>query len=480
MKLKLNLLLLYGAELTSKLCGVLIFGYLVTQLKSEAYGELEFAIAVYMVLSFTLDAGLSRYSAREAAREPARAQALAGQVILLRAMVLVVVLLALLAVAWISKTTLVLCYAIVLMPGGLMLNWAFQARDEMPVVAASSLLRQLILAAGVFLWVHEPADAVWVPVSDALGLGAVMLIQHGLFFKRQGAIRFTGAMRDARKVLQEALPIAGSALVWALRFYAPMLVLHASAGAESTAVLGGSYRPVGGAYAFVGLYFFNLLPTLSRLAVDPDRSYYRRFIGASLRLVSWVALAAATLSMALAEPIIAVLYRGALPAATLPLSVMLWSLVFAFWSGHARFTLLAHNLQGVEFRTALAGCVFSIGLSLALHAQLTPMLAAGIFVFAEAVTCLFAHAACARRLQPLPVLRTAGPPTLLAIGVLLAQRYWALPWSWSAATAVLAFALVAALFGRSLASAFVQLQVVSASPRSPPESSPASPPRPDA
>jgi len=87
--LKVNLALLYSAELLAKVLGVVVFGYLARVLTPGRYGDLEFAIGLLVLLNLFVEAGLAQYGAREASRQPDRVPELVSQIVVIRGALLV-------------------------------------------------------------------------------------------------------------------------------------------------------------------------------------------------------------------------------------------------------------------------------------------------------------------------------------------------------------------------------------------------------
>ena len=386
-----NLLILYGAEFLGKVLGLAVFGYLGRALTNERYGDLEFSLGLLFVLNLLIDAGLANYGAREAARDPDRTDELVGQILLIRGALVVV------ATGFLWSVTaavdrdpiaeaLILLQVLALVPAPLILTWVFQARDQMVVVALYSLLRQTILAAGVAITVRTP-DAVWmVPVWDGVGLIAGVVLLVTLFRRAGGSIRPMAHLPGLRRTISESAPLAASSIVWALRLFSPLLALGFFVPGAATAHFGAGHRLVISAHTFVWLYFFNILPSLSRRAAEPGLEGFRGLIAASMGMVGWVAICGASVGVALAPILIPAVYGETLAAAGPPFAVMMGVLALAFVSGHHRFGLIALSRQDLDFAANGLGAVVSVGACLALGTALTPMSAAMIFVVAEGVT----------------------------------------------------------------------------------------------
>lgn len=428
-ELRRNLALLYGAELIGKILGLVVFGFLARVLLTARYGDLEFSLGILYLLNLVIDAGLGHYGAREAAKRPEETDRLLGQVALVRG---VLVLLSLAALAGVALAlprdplakTLILLQGLVLLPAPLVLSWVFQARDAMHMVAAASVIRQVLLAAGVLLFVRRPADAWMAPVWDGLGLAAAVALQVAVFVKAGGMIRPFRYLSGLKRVIVESAPIAGSSVVWALRLYAPLLALGVFSTSSEVGVFGAGHRLVISAHTFVWLYFFNLLPSLSRLGTEAGLGSFQDLFTTSMRLVAWIALCGASIGSALAPVLIPLVYGRNMAAASTPFAIMVWMLAAAFVSGHHRFSLIALSLQREEFLTSAVGAAVSVAACLLLGSRLSPFAAAWIFVGSELTTFVAATAYLGLKVPEIRVLSGLSRPFAFAAAGSLMLWLW--------------------------------------------------------
>lgn len=429
-----------------KVLGLVVFGYLGRTLLAARYGDLEFALGILFLLNLVIDAGLGHYGAREAAKRPGDTDRLVAQVALVRGALVGVSLLLLAGVAVaLSRDplarALIVLQGLVLLPAPFVLSWVFQARDEMHVVAAASVIRQVLLALGVLLLVRQPEDVWMVPVWDAVGLAAAVGLQVVLYARAGGHLNPLRFLAGVRTVVVESAPLAGSSVIWAVRLFAPLLALGVFSTSTDVGVFGAGHRLVIAVHTFVWLYFFNLLPTLSRLGTQPGLADLREVFNTSLRLVGWVAICGASIGAILAPALIPLVYGQGLAAASQPFAIMVWVLTAAFVSGHHRFTLIALSFQKEEFWASVAGAVVSVGICVALGPRLTPLTAAWVFVAAEATTLVVANG----------LLRTVAPqlggfsPLMRPVAFVLLGNVLVRAWSpaspWMAAAALMALYL---------------------------------------
>lgn len=399
LRLVRNLGFLLLGEVASKIVGILVFGRLGRVLGDSRYGELEFAFAAVTVASLVADAGLVVFGARAVAKDQVAARSLFPAFLVLRAALVAASVFAIgfLAIFQVGAAPAILLgYGLALLPVPLVCDWIFQGRDEMAVITASNLLRQSCLLIGVLFFVEGPDDAWCVPVSDAIGLAAAAFLQQFLIRRRTGALIWDGVMRRAVDIAKQAAPIGFGTIAWAVRFWAPMVIVGSAADGAFAGHYGAAHRLAVAMHQVVFLYFFNLLPTWSRNAVgsgDAIAADLRASVRRSFRLTCAGACAIIAGTWLLADPVVRLLGYGAGYEAS---SKLLLGLCFvpavAFVSGNVRFGLIAagHARGDTWANAAGAVCVivgcFTLGPDV--ESSVVPA-----FVLAEVVTGLVAWAA---------------------------------------------------------------------------------------
>lgn len=446
--LSLNLLLLYGGEGLAKFLGLLAFALLGRELGDAGLGKLEFAIAVFFVLNLVMEAGLGPYGAREAAKHPERESELAGRIVSMRMWLLAgsAVLLLILAIAvphTDEERRLLLLYGLALIPGPWMMNWAFQARDKMSVVACSTLARQTLFLGIVYFTVRSPESIHMVPIADAIGLGAIAVGQQLLYLKLGGRLPLTFRTKHLAPVAREAAPIAASTLTWALRMFAPTIALGLFVTSEDTGHFGAAHRLVVSLHTFAWLYFFNLLPSISRAALDISRAPYRELMKTSMTVVGWLVLPGCLALSFLAGPLLPAIYGEEFEPSAPLFQWIVWMPAIAFISGHYRYSLIAFGKVKPEFRANALGAAVAIAalVGLEMAGSFGPEKAAYVVLIAELATLVGVMISVAREIEPMPILAPLGKP-VMTVAIAAFAAPWLLPDSptgQAASTLVLGF-----------------------------------------
>lgn len=358
MRLVRNLVFLLSGELLSKVATIAAVTYLARLLGPDGYGKIEFAGAALLCAGLLVDQGFGSYGAREIARTPRRTPRLTQEVVTARFALAVIAYLAiaLLAVALQreSLTPLLLVFGLSLFGMPLLLPWVFQGHERMGAAALIQALRQVAYAVVVFALVRTGSDLLavgWAEVVAVFCAAAYGLFQYRRFFDWP-------PLRPAvsRHLFREGVPIGLSQMFWTLRTSGAVLLVGLVASATDVGYFAGAQRVFIAVHAFVFLYFFNLLPAMTR-AWGHGSGALSHLLDTSLGLIGWAAALCGGLWIILASPGVTLLYGTAFAPATSALQWLGVVWVLALISGHYRFGLIAAGHQTAEMIVALVGAV---------------------------------------------------------------------------------------------------------------------------
>lgn len=201
-------------------------------------------------------------------------------------------------------------------------------------------------------------------------------------------------------MLRRSWPLGASEVTWAALWYSPGIVLGALSTTEQMAWLAGPLRIVLALHTFVWLYFFNLLPSLTRALATAEEDW-RRLTKRSLKTSMWLACFVALSGTLLAPTIVQVVYGPAYREAALPLQIVVWMIPLAWFSGHFRYSLIAAGEQRWEFYALAATVAVTVSSAWALSPGLGAVGAAISLVAGGLINGALAWLAVARRVGTL-------------------------------------------------------------------------------
>lgn len=343
-----NFLSLSGGEVLSKLFTLAAFAWVARIVGPAGFGYLELAGAVVLCAGLFVDLGFGAYGAREIARRPQATATLVAEVTSLRFLIAALVYAGLAVLVLVLEQPaqlerLVLVYGLVLLLMPLMLQWVFQGHDLMREVAVMQVVRQGVFAVLVLALVRD-AERLWlVALAEVGGAAALAVVSLWLYKLRFGrSVRLVGSF--SRPLLIEGGTIGLGQIFWSLRLYGATLVVGVIAGSTDVGYFGAATRIAIGLNAFVWLYFFNLLPSMSRTWIEGGGAF-QRLIKRSLETSGWLTAGGALFWLLLAPAVIRLAYGSEFTPAVTPLRWLSGVCILAAVHGHFRYGLIAAGRQ---------------------------------------------------------------------------------------------------------------------------------------
>ena len=425
--LAVNFLFLSVGEFGAKLLTFASFTYLARTLGPVSYGAIEFTLAVMVFFTLPTDLGLGMYGAREIARNPSAASRLLREITGLRlflslcSMLLLGVFILLVHKSPEQKALLGL-YGLSLLGTPYMLQWFFQAHDQMHWVGAASIVRQAGLAILVFTVCRAGSPLIYIGLIECASVLStvafcIYVVTSQMRYlwpvPRLGIAGLLGHVRDAS-------PIGLSELAWAFMWYFCTILLGFLSPDQSLGWFGASHRTVMAMHTFVWLYFFNLLPSISRCAGLP-RAHLLQLMDHSLRLMAWAGLFAASLLTLLAPQVLTLIFGPSFHDGWRSFAVLVWVLPVAMLSGHHRYTLIAYNHQKWLLVCTSIAATVAVLLAFALIPLYKGLGAAWTLLIANVVNFIFVYYAVRKLVVEVPVHRQLFAPLT---ALLLASLCW--------------------------------------------------------
>ncbi len=384
---------LAGGELVARAVGFVVTLYLARTLGVSSYGRIEVALAVFSYLQLLMDGGLDTIAVRTVARDPSARPRFAANLLGIR---LVMALLLLAAVTLVTASswstspvsTLVVRYALAVLPLAASFNWAFQADQHMRAVAARTIVSQLAYAGLVLTLVHGPGDVATVALTFVAGTALGIALLAGWYARRFGRPRIALERRFLAEILPQAWPVAVSGAFRTLSYNFDLLIIGFVFPSLGAGLYAAAYRlltlPLLG-YATLGTA---LLPMLARL----HGRARQRTAAAHAALVIVSGLTIAVLVHRFAEPLLVVTAGPAYGRAAPILALLAWSIPLTALSGVFRLLLLATHRQRQDLAVVTTAGLVNVALNLVLIPRLGLAGAAVATIAGEGVVLLLAAA----------------------------------------------------------------------------------------
>jgi len=371
-RLAINFLFLSGGEFGAKILTFLSFTYLARTLGPANYGFLEFTLAVMVFFTVPVDLGLGSYGAREIARNPGRAAQLLQEITGLRMTLTLCSMAGLgLFILFLHKSAelkiLLAIYGVSLLASPFLLQWFFQAHDQMHWVGAASIVRQTGFAGLIFLTYRRGFPLFYLGLIECASVAAVTAF---CIYVTRSKMGFAWPwpvfrLRQLTYHLREASPIGLTELAWSFMWYFSTVLLGFVFSDRTLGWFGASHRTLMALNTFVWLYFFNLLPSISRCVTKPHTDLLA-LMDQSVRFASWAGLFTAAFLTAAAPTVLTLIYGPSFKPAAPSFAILVWMLPVAMLSGHHRYILIAYNRQKLLLLCTVISAVAAVVLGFAL------------------------------------------------------------------------------------------------------------------
>jgi len=362
MNLARNYLTLAGSEAASKLLTFAAFAWLARVAGPEGFGYLEYAGAALFCAGLLVEQGFGSYGAREIARAPESTGATVSEIVLARLILSLAAYAALIGFAFLIDhpavvTRLLLLYGASLLAFPLLLQWVFQGHDMMGVVSVAQLIRQGVFVVVIFVFVRRPERIHYAAVAEIAGVCCAAAFCTIVYLKRFGLARKLQFVSS--RLIREGVPIGLGQMFWVVRFFGSILMIGLIAAPADVGYFAGAMRILISAHAFVWLYYFNLLPSLTR-SWQQDAKTFSELTARSLRSISWLGACGGMIWFLLAPAAMTTVYGGFFKAGGSTLQWFSGVFLAALLSGHYRYGLIAAGRQNIEMAISALGAIVAL------------------------------------------------------------------------------------------------------------------------
>jgi O-antigen/teichoic acid export membrane protein len=281
------------AEILSFVAPLAVLPAMTRALGTDAYGRLQFVMALGIFAEIAANPGLGTVATRRAARNPHGVGALVSRLQPLRALCSATAALILAAVpvllGWPAHTTvLVLLQAGVIVAQGLSVDPYLMGLGDLAWIGRTRVLSLVVYAAGVILLVREPADAHYV-LGTTLAATLCLTAAGWVRLRTQvGGWRWSPRLRTTRRLLAEGLGFALSSVMQLVYARVDILFLRAMRGEGTVGLYAGCVRLTEGPYAVVNIVSGTLYPRAiaeSRRDIPRNSAYAQRAMRRTMAFV---------------------------------------------------------------------------------------------------------------------------------------------------------------------------------------------------
>ena len=382
-------------EIIARLMGFVALVTMTRRLGPVSFGVVTLGVTLVLWFKIIVDAGTETLNVRAIARQPDRFKEIAGAVLGLRlclsAVAIVLFLTAALPLASDSRWTLSL-FALVLPVVAINLRFMVLGLRAAKGVALGNIAGQVLLAAGVLVFVRGPHESFVVPLLMAggeLAYGVVVVV----FVARRFGLSLPRIDVPAwRSTLRGGLPLMVSQLAGSVVQSFNLFLVAALLGSYWTGVYGAAYKPL--------LFFATLMALLggsflaSYSAASPAQALELFYRTTRLALVTSMVLAVA-LSIG-SGLFLSTAFGSDYRAGATALSILAWFIPVTVLASTYGTVLIATDRQALLMRHIVAAALFNIGASVVAVFLAGISGAAAVTVLSHALVAFLNHRSCTR------------------------------------------------------------------------------------
>jgi O-antigen/teichoic acid export membrane protein len=346
------------AETVSKVLTFAAFAYLARVFGPSGFGYIEWSAAILMCASLMVDQGFNSYGAREIARDRKRTAALVSEIVTARYLLAGISYTGIIAFTYLfvndkAVRDLILIYGLSLWLLPILLQWVFQGYERMGLVALTQVVRQVVFFVAVVVLVRSTGDITFVGWAETAAVVTASLVSLWLYKRYIGAeAGFRPVL--SRELFRSGIPIGIGQMFWVVRMFGATLIVGLVATAEDTGYFAGAMRIFIALHTFVWLYFFNLLPSMSRAWIE-GRAAFAALTSRSIRMVALACAAVGAAWVALSSFAMTTAYGPEFLTGVPVLQWLAGAWIAAAVSGHFRFGLIAAGRQFREMASSSIG-----------------------------------------------------------------------------------------------------------------------------
>ena len=370
-----NFLSLFLSNVVGQLFVLIAFVRLASLFGPDGFGRFTFAQVVGLYFLYLADFGLQTLGTRSVAQAKGEIAGHVRLITLLRVLLAVICFLLLVIFALVFSRSLevrslILVFGLALFPSAVLFEWVFQGIEQMEYVGIGRVLKGLVFAGLVYLFIRtndQLAEAAWFYVLGICAAAAVLLV---VYVRKFGAFWGRSKGWELRNLVVPAAPLAAGSFITQINYNFGTIVLGIFLTDEIVGLFSASYKIVLFIWAFAVVAASNaVLPLLAR-SYRESITEFSESLTRLLRLFILIAIPMGIGGTILASPVIGFLYAPEYQKGAIVLQLSIWAVVFVIYRVVFENALIASSSQ----RSYLVGYLIAGALTVLGNLLLVPFL----------------------------------------------------------------------------------------------------------
>ncbi len=307
-----NFAILSAGQVASRLLAFATTIRIAQVLLPERFGAIAFATGVLLYAGLLVDFGFDAYGPIEVSRGTSPLNKLVGTVLTFRSMLLlpaytVLTLFSFLApVSQLSRVMIEL-YGVSLIANTVDLSWVFLGSGMMWPAVVAEIITQGTVALGVYLTVHSPDQAFYLPAFFFAGRIFAISFLLFTFVRTYGRPKLGIDWTFLKNLLSKAIPLCGSQIMSMISNNFDLILVGILMGTTEAGLYGAATRLVWVPTTLAVAYYTALRPLVASAYVNGFESVENTF-RQSVRITTALALGIGTGGIIMIQPVLTQLY----------------------------------------------------------------------------------------------------------------------------------------------------------------------------
>jgi O-antigen/teichoic acid export membrane protein len=363
------------ADVGSRVFGFFATAYLARTLGVEKFGLLNLGFAFLSYGTLAMNPGIQLFATRAVTQQNVSLHVFVNDVLSLRFTLAVIAMFVFVCVSFVlfsyEVTFLVFLFSFSLFPVALLLEWYFQANEQIALIGISRTVSQATYLVLVLLFVTSAETISYAAIAWLVSsvVAALLLFipyrrKHSSFIFRWNARSLFQKNGREKEILRNAFPIGFGTWLAQLGVHFPPLVIAYVLSEKEVGFFSAAYKIVFLFLLFDRVFFFLFYPVIIRTYRE-SAERLKRTLSLSLKIIITLLLPICFGVMFLSPKIIVFIYGSGYANAVPLLQILIWFVLFTVMHGVFTVGFIGIGKETLFSKIMLVGTIVQCALVVA-------------------------------------------------------------------------------------------------------------------
>lgn len=330
------------------------------------YGIVSFAISFTGLMGIVMDFGMSTYITREIAKNKHLLDKYMGNIFLFKFILAIVLfilsglILYLMNYQFITiAVTLIFTIELIFMSMTYFLNGIFQAFENVKYQAIGTILNSILLLLGILMTIHFDWGVIAIAISYAFGFAIYCLYMFFNYISTFSFPKFELDLKFIKEVFLNSIPFGLTNFFYTIYFSIDVVMLSYLVGDYSTGLYKSAYNIIYVFTTFFVVYQSVIFPIMSKFFKE-SQNLLKISFELSVKYLLLIILPLSVGVFFYAGPLVNLIYSNQYSLASVPVQILIWTVIFLFVNGAASTLLNAISKEATVTKIYIAAAVFNV------------------------------------------------------------------------------------------------------------------------